>query len=494
LTVAEDRFSALLDAAVDAIVLINAHGLIARFNRAAERLFGYAQEEVIGRNVSMLMPEPYSSEHDGYLLRYQRTGEERIIGIGREVVALRSDGSLFPIDLSVGEFRSTEGPGYVGILRDISQRKQYEQQLQHQAEELRVIFDHAPTPMMITDRSGHVLKVNRACAALLALTPEAIIGRRPTDLLHPDDRATAAAAMQRLNVDHPSCECELRYLRSDGSVVHALHYAALSNDSAQQQPLIINEIVDRTALLVAESEAEGLRARLAHAARIGTLGEMVSGIAHEVNQPLTAIANYANACRRLLQSGDAPLEEVVATLEKISAQAERAGQVIRGLRSLTRRRDSVREPLDVNQLIGEVTRLLDFELRNSGWRLILRLTPDLPPVLGDGVQLQQVVLNLVRNGIEAMNERANGDHIELSTRLVGPDRVQIAVRDCGPGIDETGRRRLFEPFHTTKSQGMGLGLSICQSIVAAHGGEIRHSGNAPEGGAIFVVRLPVWEG
>jgi two-component system, LuxR family, sensor kinase FixL len=493
MSVAEDRFSALLDAAVDAIVLIDARGHIARFNRAAERLFGYAPEEVIGRNVSVLMPEPYHSEHDGYLQRYQHTGEARIIGIGREVIALRRDGSLFPIDLSVGEFSSGGERGYVGILRDISQRKQYEQQLRHQAEELRVIFDNAPTPILITDRSGRILKANRACAALLATTSEAIVGRRQSELLHPEDRTAVIEALGRLDSAEPSCRSELRYLRADGGVVHALHYAALSTDGAQLQPLIITEIVDRTALLSAENEAEALRARLAHAARIGTLGEMVSGIAHEVNQPLTAIANYASACRRLLQSGDAAIDELVATLEKISAQAERAGQVIRGLRSLTRRRDSVREALDVNQLIGEVARLLDFELRNSGWRLLLALAPKLPPVLGDGVQLQQVVLNLVRNGIEAMSERATGDFIEVATRQASAGRVEIVVRDCGPGLDEAGVRRLFEPFHTTKSQGMGLGLSICQSIVTAHGGEIRHAGNAPGGGAIFVVRLPTCE-
>jgi two-component system, LuxR family, sensor kinase FixL len=493
MSVAEDRFSALLDAAVDAIVLIDQRGRVVRFNRAAERLFGYAPEEVIGRNVSLLMPEPYRREHDGYLDRYQRTGEARIIGIGREVVAQRRDGSVFPIDLSVGEFRQGGERGYVGILRDISQRKQHEQQLRHQAEELRVIFDHAPTPMLITDRDGRVLKVNHACAELLGTTPEHLVGRRQSELVHPEDRSAAILALQRLDGGQPSCQSELRYLRADGGVVHATHYAALSAGGAQLQPLVITEIVDRTALLTAENEAEALRARLAHAARIGTLGEMVSGIAHEVNQPLTAIANYANACRRLLQSGEAPVDELVTTLEKISAQAERAGQVIRGLRSLTRRRDSVREPLDVNQLIGEVARLLEFELRNSGWRLLLTLAPGLPAVLGDGVQLQQVVLNLVRNGIEAMSERATGDHIEVTTRLASSGRIEIEVRDCGPGLEETGVRRLFEPFHTTKSQGMGLGLSICQSIVGAHGGEIRHAGRLPGGGASFVVRLPVWE-
>jgi two-component system, LuxR family, sensor kinase FixL len=219
MSVAEDRFSALLDAAVDAIVLIDQRGRVVRFNRAAERLFGYAPEEVIGRNVSLLMPEPYRREHDGYLDRYQRTGEARIIGIGREVVAQRRDGSVFPIDLSVGEFRQGGERGYVGILRDISQRKQHEQQLRHQAEELRVIFDHAPTPMLITDRDGRVLKVNHACAELLGTTPEHLVGRRQSELVHPEDRSAAILALQRLDGGQPSCQSELRYLRADGGVV-----------------------------------------------------------------------------------------------------------------------------------------------------------------------------------------------------------------------------------------------------------------------------------
>ena len=309
------------------------------------------------------------------------------------------------------------------------------------------------------------------------------------DLLHPDDRSAARQQLDELGDEQPASRFEWRYLRGDGTVVHTTNYAAFSVEPDQQAPLLISEIVDRSALLSAEHEAEELRARLTHAGRIGTLGEMVSGIAHEVNQPLTAIANYANACRRLLQSGNAEPAELIGTLEKISAQADRAGQVIRGLRSLTRKRDAVREQLDCNQLISEVAKLLEFELRNSGWRLLLRLTPRLPAVIGDGVQVQQVVLNLVRNGIEAMSERASGDFIQVETYRSGAGFIEIAVSDCGPGISEAVEAHLFEPFYTTKHQGMGLGLSICQSIIAAHGGEMSYRGNAM-GGATFVVRLP----
>jgi two-component system sensor kinase FixL len=385
---AEDRLSALLNAAVDAIVLIDPRGRISRFNRAAERLFGYVAAEVLGQNVSMLMPEPYHGEHDGYLERYSATSRPRIIGIGREVVARRKDGSTFPIDLSVGEFRrpAAEGGepsgdegehGFVGILRDITARKLQEQQLRDTAEELRQAF----------------------------------------------------------------------------------------------------------------GEAEDLRARLTHAGRLGTLGEMVSGIAHEVNQPLTAIANYASACKRLLLSGHAQPEEIAEVLNKISVQAERAGQVIRGLRKLARREDRAADRLDVNQLVGEVARLVDFEFRNAGWQLRQSLAPGLPPVSGDGVQVQQVVLNLLRNAVEAMSEATTGgDTVDLRTRT-HDGWVEITVDDCGPGIPAATAQRLFEPFFTTKPQGMGLGLSICQSIISAHGGELKHEPRE-SGGSRFRIRLP----
>jgi two-component system, LuxR family, sensor kinase FixL len=364
-TVAGTRLNALLDAAVDPMVLIDSRGHITRFNASAQRVFGYAEAEVLGRNVSMLMPEPYRSEHDGYLDRYERTHEPRIIGIGREVVAQRKDGSTFPIELSVGEFQADGEHGFVGILRDITQRKQ----------------------------STH--------------------------------------------------------------------------------------------------EVEELRARLTHVGRIGTLGEMVSGIAHEVNQPLTAIANYANACRRMLASGQAQPQDLGGTLEKISQQAQRAGDVIRGLRNLLRKRDQVRERLDCNQLVREVVRITEFELRQSGFRLVETLAPGLPPVIGDGVQIQQVILNLIRNAFDAMSQRVSGDAVQVSTQAAA-DWVEIQVADSGPGIPQKVADRLFEPFFTTKPQGIGLGLSICKSIIGAHGGTLQFSSNA-WGGATFQVRLPVAE-
>lgn len=487
--VADDPLRALLDAAVDAIVLIDAQGCVIGFNRSAESLFGYTSAEVHGRNVSALMPQPYRHEHDSYLSRYAGTGERRIIGIGREVLAQRKDGTTFPIDLSVGEFVGAEVRGYVGILRDITERKRQEAMLLRTSEELRRIFEHAPTAMTTTDLDGRILRANRACAELLGRSVDQMVGLSQAELVHDDDRDGLLAAYAALRADGGEFRQEFRYPRRDGSEMQALHYGALVANADGEPQMIISELVDRSALFAANREAEALRERLTHASRIGQLGEMVSGIAHEVNQPLTAIANYASACRRLLQSDQATPEDLIEPLGKIAAQAERAGQVIRGLRTLARRQESERRTLDVNQLVRDVLPLVEFDARQAGLRLRPQFASALPSVEVDAVQVQQVILNLVRNAMEAMAGERSGDTIDIVTSTLDPQYVEIRVSDSGPGIAPEAAAHLFEPFYTTKPQGMGLGLSICQSIASAHGGELSYYVNERTG-ATFALRLP----
>lgn len=485
-----DRFGALFAAAVDPIVLIDREGRITGFNLAAEQVFGWREADVLGERVSILMPGPYRDEHDGYMSRYLGTGQRRIIGIGREVVARRRDGSTFPIDLSVGEFVSGAEHGFVGILRDITARKAQEAELRRTTEELRLIFEQTPTALALLDAEGRIVDVNRACESLLGRDAEALRGRHHGDLLADADRALVEGALSEVIAGRgETWSRDVQYLRGDGRPLPALLHAGVARDVEGRPLLAICEIVDRSQLFEATREAEDLRTRLAHVARIGTLGEMVSGIAHEVNQPLTAIANYANAARRFVLAGDSDPAELAGILDKIAAQAERAGQVIRGLRNLTRRRDAVREPLDCAALIAEVARLVEFELRARGWRLLTRIDGPLPPVYGDGVQIQQVLLNLIRNGIEAMAEAAQGDVIEVLAEAVDGSNVEIRVRDRGPGLRREVEDHLFEPFFTTKAQGMGLGLSICKSLMRAHDGDLRYQPGR-DGGAEFIMRLP----
>ncbi|MBL6752508.1 MAG: PAS domain S-box protein [Nevskia sp.] len=487
--VSGDRLGALLDAAVDPVVLIDAAGRVTAFNRAAEAAFGYKAAEVLGQNVSMLMPAPHRERHDRYIERYLATRDPHIIGIGREVTALRKDGSTFPIELAVGEFRRGKEHGFAGFLRDLTAQKRQQAQILKTSDELRLIFDNTPTAITITDGEGHILKANLASESLLGYAPAELAGRLHADLVLEDDRAAVEEGFAGLRTQADEFEREVRYRTRGGRTLHTVLRAGIVRDDSGAPPMIICEIVDRSALFQATREVEELRDKLTHAGRIGILGEMVSSIAHEVNQPLTAIANYASAARRFVLGGAYDPQELAVLLDKIATQAERAGKVIRGVRSLTRKRDAVREPLDCTALIHEALRLVDFEFRIKGLRIVLRLSPKLPPVLGDGVQIQQVLLNLIRNAIEAMGEAASGDFVELKA-AAREGWVEISVSDCGPGLNADAQARLFEPFFSTKAQGMGLGLSICKSIMAAHGGALEYRHNQ-RGGAEFLMRLPV---
>ncbi len=484
-----DRLDALLDASVDAMVLIDDEGRITRFNGAAERVFGYEAHEVLNQNLRMLIPEPQREEHDRYMSSFLRTPARRFVEVAREVDACRRDGSTFPIELSVREFRTGADHGFVGILRDVSDRDLHELRLRHSAEQLRLLFEFAPTPVALTDHSGRIQNANAAFLSLLGHSLEQLCELRLSELVEPEDRAGAVDDFEQVRRGTVTQQREVRLRHRLGQVVPALLYSGCARDKDGRPLFHIAELVDRSALYQATNEAAALRDRLAHSARLGTMGEMVSGIAHEVSQPLTAIGNYASACRLMLESGHATPAELMEGLEKIGQQAEHAGQVIRSLRAMVQRREFQRHRLDLNTLIEEVSRLAEIDLRSSGQKLVLDLAPGLPAFLGDGVQVQQVVMNLIRNAVEAMRDASHGDEVRVSTRHTAGGDLEIRVTDHGPGLPPQVEARLFDPFVTTRVQGMGLGLSICYSIVQGHGGVLSHVRPAG-GGAEFIVTFP----
>jgi two-component system sensor kinase FixL len=373
-----------MDAAVEAIILIDRNGVISGFNRSAERLFGYTAAEAMGQNVRVLMPEPMRSAHDSYLERYAETHIPHIIGVGREIDALRKDGSLFPAFLSVGEVRG-EGPHrYVGIIRDITIERQ----------------------------------------ARITLQAER-------------DRAEAREA---------------------------------------------------------ESQAARLlQDRLTDVARMATLGEMAAGLAHELNQPLSAIATYARACDRFLTAAQPDLEETLSSVREIAQEAMRAGDIIRRLRQVMSNRASEQVPTDLSALVEDVTVLLEADARVNRTQIAFELARGLPQVRADHAQLQQMILSLVHNAIDALATPAVSDRrVIVRTALYRQSHVELSVSDNGPGVDPEIGDRLFTPFVTTKRQGTGLGLSISHTIARAHNGAIGYRPVEPTG-ACFYVRLPIIE-
>jgi two-component system sensor kinase FixL len=358
----------VIDTAPDAIVTIEEDGTIRSFSPAAEKLFGYMAGEVIGQNVTVLMPEPYRTEHDGYLARYRTSGEKRIIGIGRTVIARHKDGRSFPIELAVGEVRSGASHIFTGFIRDISER------------------------------------------------------------------------------------------------------------------------------VAAQSRVGKLQEELNHVSRLSAMNEITSMIVHELNQPLTAIANFGEAAKRLVEA-DGGAGRAAEYMAKSVAQAHRASEMIRRLRSFVSQGSRVVEPIVVNDVVGEAARLALVGAADQRVRTRFDLAEAMPEVMADRVQIQQVLVNLIRNGIDAMLEGASlcaSDHalLVIETKLDDEGAVRVSVSDTGPGISATMATEIFSPFVTTKKGGMGIGLSVSRSIVEAHGGRIWVE-PADGGGARFLFTLPV---
>jgi two-component system sensor kinase FixL len=472
-------------------VVIDRNGAIRSVNDATERLFGYAAEELIGRNVKILMPEPYTGEHDTYLANYLRTGRKKIIGIGREVVGRRSDGSVFPMDLSVGEAREGGQSIFVGIIRDISDRKAAELAQRESELRLRSILDTVPDAIVVIDAQGSIQSFSPAAERLFGYRSAEVAGRNVNILMPTPYREAHDGYLDR-------------YLRTGERRIIGIGRVVVGmRKSGETFPMELQVgefafagsryftgfVRDLTERQEAERRIQDLQAELLHASRLSVMGQMASTMAHELNQPLTAVMNYLEAGRQMLASSAGAPERLGEMMEKAIAQAQRAGEVIRRLRGFVSKGETERRIQSLNQLVEEALALALVGARQHGVRASLDLDHTLPPVLVDPVQIQQVVLNLVRNAVEAMEEVERRELV-ISTRAI-PDQemVEITVADTGPGIAPELAGGLFQPFFSTKKTGMGLGLSICREIIEAHHGRLT-GGSRASGGAVFRLILP----
>ncbi|WP_312517702.1 ATP-binding protein [Massilia sp.] len=304
---------------------------------------------------------------------------------------------------------------------------------------------------------------------------------------HPDDRHLITLATEQAARGEPTIELRHRLCLPDGVIKHVHMIARLAAVRGSQFEYL-GALMDVSAAHAASEALHRTQAQLAHATRVTTLGELAASIAHEVNQPLAAVSTNGNACLRWLNRPQPDLLEARLALDRILADTCRASEVIKRIRALARKGEAQRLPLDLGTLLHDTAALVQRELSNHRIVFELRLAPKLPPVEGDAVQLQQVVINLLMNAMQAIDGAApdaprRARRIVVGTRLDG-GQVEVAVSDTGPGLSEAQAGRLFEAFYTTKADGMGMGLAICRSIVDAHGGRIRALPTAGPGATI----------
>jgi len=495
-----------IDSCIDGIITMDTEGVIHSFNPAAERIFGYRASEVVGRDVGVIMPPPDRDSHKSYLRRYLETGEKRIIGVGREVRGRRKDGSVFPMELGVGEVRMGDTHLFTGFLRDASQRHAAEvrqaeaERLHHQTEQrLAGAIEAIPMGFLLCDADGIVVLANERMRVLWSwLSPLVRPGTSFEDLLRQsaakriyeaDEEREQARLEQRLKqfANRESVQFEQR--RMDGSWVLVIdHYTP--NGELIALRVDITDIKNAQAALQERDERlRELQLDFTHVSRLSAMGEMAATLAHELNQPLTAVMNYVQAARRLLAVPQADVARTTELMSKAADQAQRAGDIIRRLRGFVARGESERRPEDINEVVREASALALVGARTDGIVVTMDLDESLPPVMIDRVQIQQVLVNLIRNSVDAMMNQAER-WIRIRTMVEGADVVEISIADNGPGLAPDIEAHLFEPFNTSKPDGMGIGLTVCRSIVEEHDGRI-WAVPADAGGAEFRFTVPL---
>ncbi len=486
------RYAAIWNATVDAVITIDSRGIINGFNPAAERLFLYSRSEAVGENVSILMPEPDRSAHNGYLASYLSTQEPHIIGVGREVLARRKDGSTFMIHLSVGEFEHDGARGFIGILRDLSAQKRTERRLNRSDQMLNRIFEDAPLASATFDLSGRILRVNRQFEAVLGFSRQdagELDLRQLFQTSEPSVDLTDILAGRASSAPQGSL-VQLTARSGDEHLVQ-IHFGLIYSEDGRPVMGVV-QFEDQTERRRAQADARRHREHLSHVSRVSVAGEMASGLAHEVNQPLSAIANYSRALIRLLPPDKEPGASARSIAEKIDSQAQRAGEIVRRFRGFVKANHPERSALDVNRVVDEVVAFARLDSRGEV-EIETSLTPGLPAVKAGRVELQQVILNLLLNAVESTRS-AGGENRTVCVRTSHADAggVAVLVEDRGIGIPEEIEEEILRPFFSNKDGGMGLGLPISRSIVESLGGRLSFERNSDRG-VTFAVVLPEHE-
>jgi len=460
---------AIMEASLDSIVTVDERGAILDFNPTAQETFDYQADEVVGRSFSQLVVASKWQDVFERLLYLSLAGAEQGAQLQRiEMQAVARDGRIFPVELSIKPVALEGRLVYTLYLRDIAERKVREAEIRS----LAAFPSESPIPVLRINRRGVITYANQPSAPLLQHW-----GCRPLQTLpvYWRDRVEEVLA------DGSASELEVA---TDEAIFSLLLAPVAELDYVNVYAR------DITSERVAEEELKRRQNELVHVTRLSNMGEMATGIAHELNQPLSAIVNFANGCARRLRLDIGGKDELLHALGQISAQASRAGQIIKRLRGMVSRRQPVRETVDLNVLAREACSFISHDLRRQNLSIERRLSKRELWVRVDSVQIEQVLLNLLRNALDALADLpAAGRRLMIASGVQPDGMVFVSVQDNGSGITSKAMEHLFDPFFSTKESGMGMGLAISQTIMTNHHGKIR-ADSWPGKGSSFTIELP----
>jgi len=472
-----------------AIVMLSPAGIITSWNVGAQRMKGYEAGEIIGQHFSRFYLAEDLERGKPKMELDVAAAEGRFVDEGWR---RRRDGSRFWASIVITALRDANGKliGFSKITRDLSERRLAEEEQR----KLASLVENSSDFIGLATLEGQVLFVNPAGRALVGL--EGDEQARTTTIPDYVVREDQGKMMQQvlpivMRDGHWEGEIQFRHFKTGKAISMHQHIFFAGEPGSERRLALATVSRDITERKLAEEALRAAQGDLAHVTRVTTMGELTASIAHEINQPLSAIVNNANACRRLLAVPAPDLDEVRQAVTDIADLGTRAGEVISRIRAFMKKAIPMKTQVDLNQVIVEVLALIPTEMATHKIAVVTELSPGLPPVLGDRIQLQQVLLNLIMNGIESMTSSSDRPRVMLiRSQTQESGHVLVAVQDSGTGLDAKAISHIFDTFFTTKPAGMGMGLAISRSIVEAHGGRLWPVPDASEG-AIFNLTLPV---
>lgn len=473
----------------DAVLLVDQAGTIVLANQFACKLFGYTQEEIVAQSIDLLVPSELREFHATPRANFVAGPQKRPTG-ERDPVGLRKDGSEIHLEISLGPFEYGEQLVTCAVLRDVTKNRSMQSALRDAEALVRLLLDSTFEAIYGLDMQGNATFCNRACLELLGYhQAKDLLGKNMHDLIHHTRRDGSAYPLQQCRIYEAFIEGvgmhakDEVFWKADGTSF-PVEYRSIPLFHENDLVGSVVTFLDITEHQHIEDELRGKQEELNHVARMSTLGEMAAGLAHELNQPLTAISALADGALLRIERGALPQEDFVNVCQRVAGDAHRAGEIIQRLRNFVRKRKTEHQTIDINPLVADVMDFVDSEMRQMSVSVTPVFADDLPQVEVDPIEIQQVIVNLIRNATDSLLLLPPDDRCIAVKTCWNNDAVEVIVSDTGGGIAQGNVNQIFEPFYTSKKDGIGIGLGICKSIIEAHQGKIWVGNNSIKGASI----------